>query len=172
MRARRLAATIAVVAMLVGAVPARAEGPWDAKLFAVTPYELGDQWAAERDYDGGDLYQVIYAEREHDRRGEPPMATLTIGLAGNDDAVDGALAGSRALYEAHGYVLEANDDIGDRPGWRGTLERPGVVGRLYVFSVGRAVVYAAALGPPDRLAEVDEAAELLARAQEYRLPKS
>jgi hypothetical protein len=52
------------------------------------------------------------------------------------------------------------------------MHRPGVAGTIYVFAVGQAVVFAAVLGPPEREAELDQTATLLARAQEQRLPRA
>ena len=63
------------IALQMAAGPARAEGPFDAKLFVVAPSEVGDGWSAERERDDGDLYQVVYAGRA--TRGERPMATVT-----------------------------------------------------------------------------------------------
>jgi hypothetical protein len=97
------------------------------------------------------------------------MASLTIGLAGADVDVDGLLDGSRSLYEANGYTFEPSRELGDRAGWRGTLDRAGVTGTIYVFAVGQAVVFAAVLGPPERADELQQTASLLARAQEQRL---
>src|SRR5438105_2042426 len=98
------------IAIQMAAGPVRAEGPLEAKLFVVAPSEVGDGWAAERERDDGDLYQVVYAGRA--ARGEPPMATVTIGLAGSEVDVGGLLAESRSLYEANGYRFEPSDDLG------------------------------------------------------------
>jgi hypothetical protein len=167
-RVARLTIALAL-ALQLGCAAVQAEGPLDAKLFAVTPGEFGDGWTAERERDEGDLYQVVYA-RPTDW-GEPPMATVTIGLAGADADVASLLAGSRALYEANGYRFEPSRELGDRTGWRGTIERPGVAGAIYVFAVGQAVVFAAVLGPPEQADELHQTAALLAHAQEQRLPR-
>jgi hypothetical protein len=167
-RLARLALAVGVALQLAaGAV--RAEDPLDVKLFAVAASEVGEGWTTERERDDGDLYQVVYSGQPE--VGEPPMATVTIGLAGLDVDVDGLLAGSRSLYEANGYRFEPTADVGDRSGWRGTMHRPGVSGTIYVFAVGQAVVFAAVLGPPDRAAELDQMATDLARTQEQRLPR-
>jgi hypothetical protein len=167
-RAARLGVAVGIALRLtVGS--ASAEGPLDARLFAVAPGEVGDGWTAERERDDGDLYQVVYSHAAG--RGEPPMATVTIGLAGIDADMDLLLAGSRSLYEANGYTFEPQDDLGDRTGWRGRMDRPDVSGTIYVFAVGQAVVFAAVLGPPERAVELDQAATALARVQEQRLPR-
>jgi len=168
-RAARLGLAVGIALQLTTA-SVGAEGPLDAKLFAIRPSEVGDNWTTERERDEGDLYQVVYAYPV--ARGEPPMATVTIGLAAAAADVEGLLAGSRSLYEAHGYTFEPTEGVGDRTGWRGTMHRPGVAGTIYVFAVGQAVVFAAVLGPPEREAELDQTAALLARAQEQRLPRA
>jgi hypothetical protein len=168
-RLARLGMAVAVALQLAGG-SARAEEPLEAKLFAVVASEFGDGWTAERERDEGDLYQVVYAHPAG--RGEPPMASVTIGLAQADADMAGLLAGSRSLYEANGYTFEPSEEIGDRTGWRGTMDRPGVAGTVYVFAVGQAVVFAAVLGPPERADEVHRTAALLARAQEQRLPRA
>jgi hypothetical protein len=169
---RRLARIGLVVglALQLATASVRAEGPLEAKLFAVGPDDVGGDWTAERERDDGDLYQVVYARPGEG--GEPPMASLTIGLAASDVDLDGLLAGTRDLSAATGYTFEPPEEVGDRTGWRGTIHRPGVAGTIYVFAVGQAVVYAAVLGPPELEAEVDETASLLARAQEQRLPRA
>jgi hypothetical protein len=168
-RLTRLGIALAL-ALQVATGPVRAEGPIEAKLFAVAPGEFGDGWTAARVRDDGDLYQVVYAQASGS--GEAPMATVTIGLAQADADVGDLLAGSRALYEANGYIFEASHEVGDRAGWRGTFDRPGVVGTIYVFAVGQAIVFAAVLGPPDRADEVQQTAALLAHVQEQRLPRA
>jgi hypothetical protein len=168
---RRLArlAMALVVALQLASGSAQAERPLEAKLFVVVPGEFGDGWTAERERDEGDLYQIVYARPSG--RGEPPMATVTIGLAQADADVASLLAGSRSLYEANGYTFEPDQEVGDKNGWRGTMDRPGVVGTIYLFAVGQAVVFAAVLGPPERADELHRTATLLARAQEQRLPR-
>jgi hypothetical protein len=167
--ARRIALALGLAGALAIATPVAAEGPFGAKLFVVSPSEVGAGWTAQREDDQGDLYQAVYAAPR--REGEGPMASLTIGLTDDDEQMEAALDGSRRLYERNGYRFEATSELGDRPGWRGTFARPGVSGTIYVFAVGRAIVYAAVLGPAGQAAQLDETAASLAQAQERRLPR-
>jgi hypothetical protein len=168
-RARRMAVAFGLAAALAVATPVAAEGPFGAKLFVLSPSEVGVGWTAQLEDDQGDMYQAVYAAPR--REGEGPMASLTIGLTDDDAQMDAALDGSRRVYERNGYRFEASNDLGDRPGWRGTFARSGVSGTIYVFAVGRAIVYAAVLGPAGQAAQLDETATSLAQAQERRLPR-